>query len=208
MNRMESPALSQASWPRVSWIAGLLALTIGYRVAAADSTDLMNTSPLMAACFGGGLLLGWRFCWVPALLLVLSDVFLGLAHGIGVGGYTLASGVIYTVAALAGALVGERVRAGAGARWLSMLAGTLLSSVVFYLVANSYVWLVSPLYEKSLAGWWQSQTVGLPQFQPQAWVFLVRSLIGDSLWCLLATPLFFWAPIRGAIGEPVATAAA
>jgi hypothetical protein len=196
MNRTESVAQGHARWPRVSWIAGLLALTIGYRVAAAGSTDLMNTSPLMAACFGGGLLLGWRFFWVPAMLLLASDVFLGLAHGIGVGGYTFASGAIYTLAAMAGAHVGARVGQSSGTRWFSLFTGTLLSSVVFYLVANSYVWLVSPLYEKSAAGWWQSQTVGLPQYQPQAWVFLIRSLIGDAIWCVLAAPLFFWAPIR------------
>lgn len=160
----------------------------------------MNTSPLMAACFGGGLLLGWRYAWVPAVLLVIGDLFLGLAHGTGIGGYTLFSGVVYTLAAAVGAATGSRLGNGRpGVRWAAMLGGTLVSSLLFYAVANSYVWLVSPLYDKSLAGWWQSQTTGLPQFQPQAWVFLVRSLIGDSVWCVLAAPLFFWAPVRAAV---------
>ena len=191
MNAPDCTRNQAAQWPRISCIAGLLALTIGYRLLAADRPDLMNTAPLMAACFGGGLLLGWRFCWVPAFLLLASDLFLGWSHGTGVGGYTLANGAVYTLIALAGAWIGGKHR-----QWFTLLTGTLTASVGFYLLSNSYVWLVSPEYTKTWAGWWQSQTIGLPQYQPQAWVFLVRSLIGGAVWCLLAAPLFFWAPVR------------
>ena len=187
--------LSKSSgWPRVTWIAGLLVLTAGYRLlAGSPDSGLENTSPLMAVCFGGGLLLGWRFCWVPVFLLLASDWLLGLLHGTGLGGYTATSALVYSLAAMAGAWAGGATKER---RWLTLFSGTLVSSLLFYAVANSYVWFISPLYEKSFAGWLQSQTTGLPQFQPQAWVFLVRSLIGDTLWCLLAAPLFFWAPVK------------
>lgn len=201
-----APDTNGSGWPRVTWIAGLLALTAGYRLLAGSPTaGLENTSPLMAVCFGGGLLLGWRFCWVPVFLLLASDWLLGILHGAGFGGYTAVSGVVYSLAATIGAWAGSRAKERS---WLMLLGGTLASSLIFYAVANSYVWLVSPLYEKSLTGWIQSQTTGLPQFQPQAWVFLVRSLIGDTVWCLLAAPLFFWDPVKISSPQWAATASA
>lgn len=210
MTAVPSSPASRHRWPRLSWIAGLLVLTAGYRLATAGSADLLNTSPLMAACFGGGLLLGWRFCWVPALLLLVGDLYLGLAHGLGWGAHTAANAAMFTLASVAGAAAGRRGPKAAGFRWLSLWLGTLSCSLLFYLAANSYVWFLSPLYEKTLAGWWQSQTIGLPQFQPQAWVFLVRSLMGDTVWCVLAAPLFCWAPVldrRPEVSGPAAAAA-
>jgi len=194
----ESPSSlppAPAVWPRVSWIALLLLLTIGYRVGTASTERLANTAPLMAVCFGGGLLLGWRFCWVPALLLFASDLFLGFTHGTGIGGYTLASALVYTLVGCAGAAIGQKQRTRPG-QWWVMLAGTWSASLLFYVLANTYAWLVSPEYVKSLAGWWQSQTVGLPGPYPPALFFLKNALVGGTIWCVLAAPLFFWRPVR------------
>ena len=206
-----SNGTARASWPRLSWIAGMLILAIGYRVGAAssDSIHLANTAPLMAMSFGGGLLLGWRFCWIPALLLFASDLFLGLSAGIGVGGYTFASAVVYTLVAALGAWVGQRQSKGAGPSWWVLLGGTLSASLLFYVVSNTYAWAMSPLYAKSLAGWWQSQTVGIPGPYPPSLFFLKNALIGDFIWCLLAAPLFFWKPVAlpgdqpGSAAEPL-----
>ena len=185
-----------AAWPRVSWIAALLILTIGYRIGIAETDGLWNTAPLMAMCLGGGLLLGWRFCWVPAVLVFVSDLFLGITHGTGVGGYTLASAVIYTLVAMFGASLGQRKGISGGTRWCLMLIGTWGASFLFYLLSNTYVWMISPEYVKSLAGWWQSQTVGLPGPFPPSLYFLKNALLGDTVWCLLAAPLFLWKPVR------------
>lgn len=186
---------SASMWPRLSWIAGLLFLTIAYRIgaASADNQRLWNTAPLVAMCFGGGLLLGFRFCWVPALLLVVSDLFLGLTHGTGVGVYTLTNAIAYTAFACIGAAVG---RGAVRSRWWVLLVGTLSSSVLFYALGNTWAWMASPEYAKTLAGWWQSQTVGIPGPYPPSLFFLRNALIGDSIWCLLAAPLFFWNRIR------------
>ncbi|MCB1230581.1 MAG: hypothetical protein KDN19_09960 [Verrucomicrobiae bacterium] len=188
-------SVGSPAWPRVSWIAALMLLTIGYRVwvAESDADHLWNTAPLMATCFGGGLLLGWRFCWVPALLLLVSDIFLGLSHDTGVGTYTLTSAVAYTAFACLGAAIG---RGTLGKHWWVMVAGTLTSSVLFYVLGNTWAWLSMPEYAKSFAGWWQSQTVGLPGPWPPSLFFLRNALIGDTIWCLFATPLFFWKPVR------------
>jgi hypothetical protein len=176
---------------RIGWIAALLLIAISWRVFTAGSESLANTSPLMAMCFGGGLLLGFRFCWVPVVLLIVSDLFLGLTTGTGVGSYSIFTSLAFTAAAVAGAFF-HRHRA----EWMALFFGTLTCSLVFYFAANTFVWAASPGYAKTLAGWWQSQTIGLPGPWPPSWMFLRNALFGDIAWCLIAAPLFFWEPAR------------
>jgi hypothetical protein len=59
--------------------------------------------------------------------------------------------------------------------------------VLFHLVSNTVSFFIDPGYAKTLAGWWQCQTVGLPHFSPPTWVFTARQLVGD----LAFTGLFF-----------------
>ena len=125
------------------------------------------------------------------MLLFVSDWILGLTSGMGLGTYSIVTGLAYTGAALAGAAC-HRYRG----QWLALLGGTLACSVLFYVVANTFVWATAPGYAKTLAGWWQSQTVGLPGPWPPAWMFLRNALLGDIAWCLIAAPLFFWQPVR------------
>ncbi|MCP5539992.1 MAG: hypothetical protein H7A52_07565 [Akkermansiaceae bacterium] len=176
---------------RVGWIVALVGLTIFYRVASASHESLGNTSPLMALCFGGGLLLGYRFCWVPVVLLLASDLALGLAHGTGPGAHTAVSALAFTAAAAFGAWLFEK-RRNWGVLWL----GTLACSAAFYGIMNTLAWAASPEYAKTAAGWWQSQTTGLPQYSPPAWAFLRNALVADTIWCLAATPLFYWHRLR------------
>jgi len=168
----------------------LVVITVSYRVIASRFDFLGNTAPLMAIAFGGALLLGARFWWLPVLLLVLSDLVLGFLNGAGgVGGYTLMSALFYLSVAWIGGHAGNRERV-----WPMMWCGTLLCGILFYVVANTYSFLAWPGYEKSLAGWWQSQTLGNPNFSPPAWVFLRNALVADSIWCTLAGLLFFFSP--------------
>lgn len=142
----------------------------------------------MATAFGGALLLGLRFWWIPALALVVSDLILGFWHGSGgIGGYTILSACFIFAVSYTAAVLGRRKKT-----WARMLFGTLVCSVAFYVVANTYSWLAWPGYEKSLFGWWQSQTVGVPNVSPPAWAFLRNALIADTIWCGLAGVLFFF----------------
>jgi len=164
-----------------AWILLLSALGAGYRIAVPVFDLPWNTAPFMAIAFGGGLLLGARFWWVPVIMLVASDVLLGILNpGEGVALYTLVSAVVIAAAAALGSLASSRLPV-----WPSLWCGTLLSGVAFYLVANTFTWLVLPEYAKSFAGWWQSQTTGLAGFPP-SWFFLRNSLIADTIWCGLA----------------------
>lgn len=170
--------------PRWVYIAALLIGTVFYRLIASQVDWLGNTSPLMAIAFGGGMLLGRRFWWAPALMLIVSDIALAQMNGWGFGKYMLFTVPFYAVIALLGATFFKNHK------WSKMLLGTLAASVVFYLLANTFAWATSPAYAHNFAGWWQSQTSGLPGFPP-SWTFLRNALIADSIWCLVATPLFF-----------------
>lgn len=180
--------IAPASLPLSRWalIAALVVITVSYRVIAAQVPALSNTSPLMAIAFGGAMLLGRKSWFLPLLLLVLSDLVLGWVAGTGWGGYTLMSALVYLFVGWA-----ARFCSGSPHPRITLLAGTLASGVAFYLIANTYTWASWPEYTKTLAGWWQSQTTGLPQYSPPAWFFLRQSLIADTVWCLVAGLLFF-----------------
>lgn len=160
----------------------LLLVTVVYRVVASHFDFLGNTAPLMAIAFGGALLLGARFWWIPVALLIVSDLILGVWHGSGgIGRYTLMSAVFYLGVAW---IAGRAARTGKV--WPMMWCGTLLCSILFYAFANTFSWMVFAGYEKSLAGWWQAQTTGVPGINPPAWMFLRNALMADSIWCALA----------------------
>lgn len=167
------------------WVICLVALGAGYRIAVPVFELPWNSAPLMALTFGGSLFLGARIWYLPALIMLISDLVLGwLYPGDGLAAYTLTSALFYLFTARVGAWAGER-----RSPWPTLWLGTLLSGVGFYLWSNTITWIVLPEYAKTLAGWWQCQTIGLPQFTP-AWVFLRNSLIADTLWCLLAGVIY------------------
>ena len=73
------------------------------------------------------------------------------------------------------------------AKWLArrrsygrVFLGTLFGALLFYLVSNSVSWMVNPAYAKTIAGWMQALTVGLPGFPP-TWVFGLKTLLGTGL---------------------------
>ncbi len=73
------------------------------------------------------------------------------------------------------------------AKWLAgrrsygrVFFGTLFGALLFYLVSNSVSWMVNPAYAKTIAGWVQALTVGLPGFPP-TWMFGLKTLLGTGL---------------------------
>ena len=72
------------------------------------------------------------------------------------------------------------------------------ASLAFYGVMNTVAWATSHppfAYAKTFAGWWQSQTLGLPiPGAPPSYLFLRNALMGDLLFTGLFVALVVWIP--------------
>ena len=120
------------------------------------------------ALFTGARLSLKRSTVTVLVTMFISDLFLGF-HSVMWATY---GGM------LAGVFIGKYVVRERGVGWL--VGGTLVSSVIFYLVTNFAVWYApNTLYPKTLEGLWLSYVMALPFFR--------NSLVGD----LVYTPLFF-----------------
>lgn len=127
-----------------------------------------NFSPIAAMALFGGVYFNKKYALIiPLIVLFISDIFLGFHSTIPfVYGSFLITGFI--------------------GLWLknhrdfkSILTGTLLSSVLFFLITNFGVWLAGSLYQKNITGLIQSYIMAIPFFR--------YSLIGD----LFYTGIFF-----------------
>jgi hypothetical protein len=67
-----------------------------------------------------------------------------------------------------------------GMSWWRLLGGGLLGALLFYLVTNTAAWLYDPAYPKTLAGWLQALTRGLPGYPP-TWSFFRNTLLSGGL---------------------------
>ena len=127
-----------------------------------------NFSPLAAMALFGGVYFSKKYALViPLIVLFISDLFLGFHSTIP---------FVY----------GSFLITGAIGLWLkkhqdykSILIGTLLSSVLFFIITNFGVWLVGNLYQKNITGLIQSYIMAIPFFR--------YTLIGD----LFYTGIFF-----------------
>lgn len=127
-----------------------------------------NMAPIAAMALFGGVYLNKKYALiVPVVTLFISDLFLGLHSTMPfVYGSFLLTGLI--------------------GLWLKkhknvahVFAGTLLSSVLFFLITNFGVWLIGNMYPANFAGLMQSYTLAIPFFR--------NTLLGD----LVYTGLFF-----------------
>lgn len=165
-------------------VATAFLLVAGFRVVrAVFLPDLPNFSPVpaMALC-AAAFLPGWSPLALVLGIVSLSDAALAAALGFPLltPGQMLLWGALVLIFALGKTLP---VRTWGFPSFAFALMG---GSIGFYLLANSVSWAADPGYPKSLAGWWQAQTSGLPGFPP-SWMFLRNSLVSD----LLFGSLFF-----------------
>ncbi len=127
-----------------------------------------NVAPIGAMALFGGAYLNKRYALVvPLVALFISDYFLGFHRTMPfVYGSFLLTGYI-----------GLRLRNNKSA--LNVLAASLISSLLFFIITNFGVWGVSGLYPKTLTGLAQAYYFAIPFFR--------NTIIGD----LLYTGLFF-----------------
>jgi hypothetical protein len=81
-------------------------------------------------------------------------------------------------------LLGYAVRNLHRQKMLFLFGATLVGSWLFYLITNSTAWLSTPDYAKTLSGWLQALTVGVPGFPPTLFFFR-NSVLSDLFFTAL-----------------------
>lgn len=174
----KSPSFSSSIWLPVLLLAGGLVLrAVKLRMGADD--PMGNVAPWMALAFTGAIVFPRALAWWvwPAALLAVDILVQGSAALVNLQHIWLVY-VCFAVAAIWGGSLRSRVGV------MGTLARVIGCSVGFYLITNTQAWLVSAAYEKSLTGWIQALTTGIPGFPPTL-VFLRNSLLSDLGFSLL-----------------------
>lgn len=136
----------------------------------------LNVAPVAAIALFAGVYLPKRWAIIlPVAIMAMGDALLSvpafreaLPWGVhGAGWYSLAP-VIWLSFALVG-LIGLWVRQKKNV--LTIAGGTLLGSIVFYLVTNWAVWFFGTMYPHTFAGLLESYTMAL--------LFFRNSVMGD-----------------------------
>lgn len=183
----DKPAPTETNHPWPIWgvaLAMLLFVTLFRVVRLSLGLEFLpNFSPLMAAAFCAGMFLpGVLALTIPAVALIASDLAVNAVYGVG----WFDSGMpVRLLLYLGAAGLGMVLRANRF-RLFPVLGGVLGSALAFYLVTNTSSWISNPGYAKSLAGWVQALTVGLPGLPP-TWVFFRNAVVSS----LLFTALFY-----------------
>ncbi len=81
-------------------------------------------------------------------------------------------------------LLGYMVRRQQHYKVLSLLRLTLAGSFLFYLITNTASWILTADYAKTLPGWWQALTIGLPGFPPTL-LFFRNTVFSDLFFTAL-----------------------
>ena len=145
-------------------------------VGAADNEVLRvlgNFSPLAAVAVCSGAMFPRKWCLlVPVLAQILSDVGLHLLGKPISVAFSAVLVIVYVAIALVGLIARKQLTP------LKLLGASIIGTLLFYVLTNSWCWLEDPGYAKTLAGWVQSLTTGLPGYPP-TYLFLFKSLGGD-----------------------------
>lgn len=149
----------------------LIVLAAVWRIFPLYVTDLNNFAPVMALAFCSAVYFRDKRMWaVPFVALTISDLYLDYHYATTLAEtWTWPSVVLRLVCFGAAVLIGLAVARRKS--WLTLLGGTLAGSLFFYLVTNTDAWVRLPFYAKTLEGWWQAVTAGLPGYPPTIWFF-------------------------------------
>ena len=137
----------------------------------------VNFSAAYALAFCAVVYFPKRLAWpLPLATLLATDMLMNVLyyHVAPVSAYMLANYAAYA------AIIALGQRFSARAAWLKLLGGSLLGAVLFYLVTNTAAWLQNPEYTKTLAGWIQALTTGIPGYPP-TWLFFWKTLLSGGL---------------------------
>jgi hypothetical protein len=168
------------TFPRSLWLpTALVIAALAWRVAKLKfgvADVLPNFEPFMALAFAGSVIMPRLMPWWlwPTLLLGVDLAI----HSPQLGEMWLVYACL-ACAALAGGWLRGRLSA------LGAVLGTVVCELGFYIVTSTQAWFMSPVYAKTLSGWVQALTTGDPAYTPQAWVFLLTSLLSNAGFAVL-----------------------
>ena len=169
-----------------------------WRIATVYHPMLFNVAPVTALAFCGAVYLrDWRWWLMPFAALTLSDIWLNHYHATQFGyswsfGEMMLRAGCFAGALRLGTLVARRRTA------VTLTAGALGSSLIFYLGTNSVAWFTDPFYAKTLSGWWHALTTGHPEYPPTLWFFR-NTLAGDLMFVTLFAGIMELAVVRASV---------
>jgi uncharacterized membrane protein len=132
-------------------VAALVALGILLRVAPHPD----NFAPITAIALIGGATLGGRWAWsLPLAIMVVSDTIIGFHDTIA---FTWGSFLLIGI--LSSRYLAKRLN------FENVLAASMLGAVLFFVVTNFGVWLMSGYYDNSVSGLLLSYENAIPFFR-------------------------------------------
>ena len=167
--------------PVLLLLISVILFRIAPAVAGSEAVKIMaGWSPLMAFALCGAAFFPRRW----ALAGGVAAVVVPHLFNNGLQGYSFwdANLPLLIATVLLVSVLG--ISAGPKAHLVTFLGISFLSAVLFHLVSNTVSFFADEGYVKSLTGWLQAQTTGLPQYSPQTWVFSAKQLAGDLLFTL------------------------
>ncbi len=158
------------------FVAVVYRIAAGILVQSGSATWLSNFAPFAAIALCGAVFLPTKFKFtIPLLALFISDLVLNayysapLLHPLIIGRYL----ALFAVGCF-GLLLTNRTSLK------TLLPASLAGSFIFYIITNFFSWLSDPGYAKSLAGFVQALTVGLPAYSATpTWMFFRNSILSD-----------------------------
>jgi hypothetical protein len=154
-----------------------LVLMLAFAVTRWPGLLPLNFSAAYALAFCAGIYFPRRLAWwLPLVTMLATDILMNVLyyHVAPVSAYMLVNYAAYA------AIIGIGRRFSARDSWIKLACGGLLGAILFYLVTNTAAWLQNPTYAKTIAGWIQALTTGVPGFPP-TWMFFWKTLLSSGL---------------------------
>lgn len=119
--------------------------------------------------------------WLPLGVMLATDLALNVFfyHVAPFGFYLLTNYAIYALLIGLGKWIGRR------APFLTLLLGGLAGAVIFYVISNTLAWWSDHDYARTLAGWIQALTRGIPTVHPTTWEMFRNTLLSGGLFTAL-----------------------
>lgn len=135
-----------------------------------------NFSAAYALLFCAGIYFPRKLAFtLPLATMLITDVFINLSYGVQpISGFMLGNYVCYVFLIMLGRWFSPK------ASLISLLGGGIFGALVFYLLTNTFSWLIDPEYQKTIFGWIQALTTGKPGW-PQTWEFFRNTLLSGGL---------------------------